>query len=28
MTEGYFKKFAETYSMSVSRLADLKTLDD
>jgi len=28
MTEVYFKKFAETYSMSVSRLADLKTLDD
>jgi len=28
MTEGYFKKFAETYSISVSRLADLKTLDD
>ncbi len=28
MTEGYFKKFAEAYSMSVSKLADLKTLDD
>lgn len=28
MTEGYFKKFADAYSMSVSKLADLKTLDD
>jgi len=28
MTEGYFKKFAEAYSMSVSKLADLKALDD
>ncbi|WP_312813714.1 LytTR family DNA-binding domain-containing protein [Sedimentibacter sp.] len=28
MTEGYFKKFADAYSMSVSRLADLKALDD
>ncbi|WP_313163534.1 LytTR family DNA-binding domain-containing protein [Sedimentibacter sp.] len=28
MTEGYFKKFTDAYSMSVSKLADLKTLDD
>ncbi len=28
MTEGYFERFAEAYSMSVSRLADLKALDD
>jgi len=28
MTEGYFERFAKVYSMSVSRLADLKTLDD
>ena len=28
MTEGYFNKFAQAYSMSVSKLADLKALDD
>jgi len=28
MTKGYFKKFTEAYSMSVSRLAGLRTLDD
>ncbi len=28
MTRGYFKKFRDTYSMSVSGLADLKILDD
>ncbi|WP_312699486.1 LytTR family DNA-binding domain-containing protein [Sedimentibacter sp.] len=28
MTRGYFDKFLKAYSMSVSRLADLKTLDD
>lgn len=28
MTKGYFKKFTEAYSMSVSKLADLKALDD
>ena len=28
MARGYFKKFADAYSMSVSRLADLKTIGD
>lgn len=28
MTEGYFKKFTDAYSMSVSKLADIKILDD